>query len=295
MHAPVADIVNAWIGRAIVRREDAALVSGKGQFIDDLNPAGCLHLKFLRSPHAAGFIRAIGTGAATAAPGVAAVLSAADIGELRRPLVNELFPGMRLPHFAPFARYAVEAVGQPIAAVIAATAAQAEDALELIDVDIEPQSVPARDAREPCFEHRWRSGDVERAFATATHIARARIEHARVAPMALEPRGTLASWDKATSVLQVWLPTQAPHRARIELAAILGLAEHSVRVIAPDVGGAFGGKASIYPEDIIVALASLRLACPVKWMSTRSEDFLAATHGRGGWSKANWPFRPTAK
>ena len=114
----------------------------------------------------------------------------------------------------------------------------------------------------------------QRAFASAAHIVRVTVAHERVAPVALEPRAAMAFWDEGAQMLNVWLSTQTPHRARSDLAAILNLSEKKIRVIAPDVGGAFGGKASIYPEDALVALASLQLKRPVKWRGSRTEDFL---------------------
>jgi carbon-monoxide dehydrogenase large subunit len=126
---------------------------------------------------------------------------------------------------------------------------------------------------------------VDQAFAAAAHIAKLRITHARVAPMALEPRAALASWDDERQELTAWFSTQTPHRARDDLARILGLPQAQIRVIAPDVGGAFGGKASIYPEDAMVAFAAMKLGRPVKWCATRGDDLAAATHGRGATSE----------
>jgi len=128
---------------------------------------------------------------------------------------------------------------------------------------------------------RWASGRLDQAFAEAAHVVSIRIEHSRLAPMSLEPRAALADWSEAEGALTIWLPIQTPHRARSDLANMLDLPEASIRVIAPDVGGAFGGKASIYPEDVMVAWAARALRRPVKWCAARGEDFQAATQGRG--------------
>ena len=174
----------------------------------------------------------------------------------------------------------INAVGQPIAAVVATRASVAADAAALIEAEIEP--LPLWDDEEPIYRHAWKAGDVDQAFASAAHVARVTIAHERVAPAPLEPRTAMASWDEGKQMLNVWLSTQTPHRARQDLAVDpRHLSEKKIRVIAPDVGGAFGGKASIYPEDALVALAALRLKRPVKWRGSRTEDFLAATQGRG--------------
>ena len=131
--------------------------------------------------------------------------------------------------------------------MVATRASAAADAAALIEADIEP--VPLWETEEPIYHHAWKSGDVDRSFADAAHVARVRIQHERVSPAPIEPRTAFASWDEAKQMLNVWLSTQTPHRARQDLAVILGISEKKIRVVAPDVGGAFGGKASIYPED----------------------------------------------
>ena len=132
---------------------------------------------------------------------------------------------------------------------------------------------------DTALAYRWSAGDCDAAFAAAAHVVEVRIAHPRLAPLALEPRATLAEWDEASGVLTVWMSTQTPHRARDDLANILSMPVAQLRVVAPDVGGAFGGKASIYPEDAMVAWAARALGKPVKWAGGRSEDFLAATQG----------------
>jgi carbon-monoxide dehydrogenase large subunit len=169
----------------------------------------------------------------------------------------------------------VAAAGQPVAVIVAQTRAQAQDAAELILLDTEADE--PRDARHPV--RRWQAGDAGAAFDGADCTVAARIDHPRVAPFAMEPRAVLA--EPSAGGLTVHLSTQTPFRARDDLARMLGLANDAVRVIAPDVGGAFGGKASVHPEDVLCALCALRLGRAVKWTAGRGEEFLSATHGRG--------------
>ncbi|QCI69347.1 xanthine dehydrogenase family protein molybdopterin-binding subunit [Phreatobacter stygius] len=261
------------------RVEDERLVTGRGTFVDDLLPPRCLHLEFVRSPFAAGRIVTVDIAAARDNPDVACILAGVDLADLPGLDINGLITGIDPPAPGLLALGRVDAVGQPIAAVIAETRSAACDAAQAVIIEIETD---APGERPEAFTERWRQGDVDAAFATARHVVTATIEHARLAPMALEPRVALAEFDAASGLLTVWLSTQTPHRARAELARILSLAEDAIRVVAPDVGGAFGGKASLYPEDAVVAFAALRLGRPVKWCATRSEDFQAATQGRGG-------------
>lgn len=276
------------IGQRVARFEDARLVTGQGQFVDDLTPPGCLHLSFLRSAHAHGRIATLSIAPALEAPGVVAAFSGDDLASLGAAGVNAVLPGVSESYFRPLAIGNVEAVGQPIAAVIATTAAQAADAAQLITFDIDPDTTQPID--EPAIGYQWAQGDVAAAFSNAAAIAEVTVRHARVAPFALEPRAALADWDHQARILTVWLSTQTPHRARQDLARILDLTEEHIRVIAPDVGGAFGGKASIYPEEAMVAYAAYRLQQPVKWCATRSEDMLASSHGRGATSTGQLAF-----
>ncbi|MGE3990029.1 xanthine dehydrogenase family protein molybdopterin-binding subunit [Pseudorhodoplanes sp.] len=268
-----------WVGQPLRRFEDAALVTGKGRFVDDLRLPETLFMEFARSNHARGLIVSLNVTDAENMPGVVAVLKAPEPGTLGHAAVNRVLPHMRMLPFPVLPVAEINAVGQPVAAVVATRASIAADAAELIHAEIEP--VPLWDDEEPVYRHEHRAGDVAEAFASAAQIVRVTIAHERVAPVALEPRAAMAFWDEGAQMLNVWLSTQTPHRARSDLAAILNLSEKKIRVVAPDVGGAFGGKASIYPEDALVALASVQLKRPVKWRGSRTEDFLAATQGRG--------------
>ncbi|MFN3645276.1 MAG: xanthine dehydrogenase family protein molybdopterin-binding subunit [Gemmobacter sp.] len=255
-----------WIGQGMARREDARLLTGRGRFVADLVPQGALWVEFLRSPYAAGAIAALDVSDALAAPDVVAVLTGADCAGLGPAAVNPLLPGAALFPMQPMAVGRVAAPGQPVAAVVARSALAARDAVERIVLEV------AEDAPEPDPVLDLSTGALPEGPGVT-----ARVDHALVAPLALEPRASLAEWDGAR--LTCHLSTQTPQRCRDDLAAMLGLED--VRVVAPDVGGAFGGKASLMPEDAVVALAALRLGGAVAWQGTRSEEFLAATRGRG--------------
>ncbi len=268
------------IGRPRLRVEDERLLTGRGSFVDDRAPPGCLHLVFLRSPRARARILSLDVQPARAAPGVAAVITAADLGEMAALPVNLDILPLRVPQRPWLAREDVRYVGEPIAAVVAQSLSAARDAADLVRVEF--ADGPAASG-EPAFEQEWRAGDPSRAFAAADEIVRVRIEQPRVAACPLEGRAALAQWhDAGGGQLTLWTSSQSPHRARADVARLLGLEPSRVRAIAPDVGGAFGSKASIYPEDVVVAWAARALARPVKWAATRGEDLLSATHGRGG-------------
>ena len=268
-----------WIGRPLPRIEDEALLRGHGQFIDDLDPSGCLHIQFLRSERSSGKIAAIDTSAARLIPGVVDIMTGADVAGFGQLAVNPLLDGLDVPPSALMAFKRIESVGQPLAAVVATTPVAALDAIEALQLKIEEAEPGPLDAGE-VFNARWLGGNIERAFRQAARIVDVRLAYSRLAPAALEPRRALVSVEPDGNLV-AWLGTQTPHRARTDLARILCIPEGNVRVIAPDIGGAFGGKASLYPEDVVVAYAALRLHRPVKWCATRGEDFLAATQGRG--------------
>ncbi|MCO0637145.1 xanthine dehydrogenase family protein molybdopterin-binding subunit [Lutimaribacter sp. EGI FJ00014] len=253
------------------RREDPALLRGQGRFVGDLLPEGCLHLAFLRSPVAGGRIAELDLEDARAMPGVRAVYGHDDLTLHGAQAVNMLIVDAFARPFDVLAAGKVRAVGQPVAAVVAQTPDAALDAIEAIMLEIEDSPETAK----PIPTASWQGGR-ER---TAALTVEARHDHALVAPMALEPRACLA--EPSGDGLRIWMSTQTPFRGRDDIARILGMATEKVQVIAPDVGGAFGGKASVYPEDVMVALAANDLGQPVKWVAARSDDFMAATQGRG--------------
>ncbi|MDO9524457.1 MAG: xanthine dehydrogenase family protein molybdopterin-binding subunit [Gemmobacter sp.] len=259
-----------WTGQAMPRREDQRLLTGAGRFVADLAPEGCLALEVLRSPYAGGTF-SLDISDAQDAPGVRLVLTGDDLALLGAAGVNPLIEGVDVHPMQPMALGRVSAVGQPVVAVVADTVAQARDALDLIVLDVEEDDI----GTTPVVRHRF-GGDGRSAPASLTVAAR--VDHALVAPFALEPRATLAIWEDG---LTAHLSTQTPQRCRDDLAIMLGLPRKAVRVVAPDVGGAFGGKASLMPEDVICAYAARALGAAVLWVATRSDEFQAATQGRG--------------
>ncbi len=260
------------------RREDARILSGHSEFLDDVRVDGMAHMAFVRSPHAHARIlgiRAGGTGALL-------VLTAADLPAGVSPARIDAPPGLEVaaaPHPL-LAADEVRYVGQPVAAVVAETRALAEDAAELVEVDYEVLDavVDPRAAVETLSRWEKREGDVAGAFAAAAHVVRTDHVIPRLAAVPMEPRGAIAVPGER---LTVWSSSQSAHRPRAQLAQILGRDESTIRVIVPDVGGAFGSKGTLPVETPLVALAALALGRPVKWAEDRLENFLSAPQGRG--------------
>lgn len=284
------------IGRSRPRVEDARLVAGRGRFVDDVRSADCLHVAFARSSVAHARLRAVGIETASTMPGVRAVFVGADVRALGDLPVNPLIESVTPPPFPILAVDHIRAVGEPVAAVVADTGPAAIAAAERVEIDCEPLEPASGDGPAPtlhpslggnrAFDLSLSHGDTVAAFDAADHIVSVSITHPRVAPLTLEPRAIHVAFDPEDDTLTVWLSSQAPQRARRDLAGIIGIAPDRIRVIAPDVGGAFGMKASLYPEEVLTAWAALSLRRPVKWTASRSEDLLAATHGRGLVTKA---------
>jgi aerobic carbon-monoxide dehydrogenase large subunit len=285
------------VGRPLRRVEDRPLLLGVGRYTDDLALPTALHVHFVRSPHAHARVTRLDVDAARAVPGVVTVVTANDVAALGSLPANPLLPGLKVAPYPILVGDVVRAVGEPVAAVAAATAALARDGAERVAVDYEPLKpvVEASDAgragapvlydtlgTNEALVTAWRAGDPARAFAQARAVARVAVTHPRLAAVAMEPRATLARWDAATGELTLWTSTQAPFRVRADVAALLDLPESRVRVVAPDVGGGFGVKGDTYREDILVAWLARRLGRPVKWVATRGEDFLTTKHGHGG-------------
>ncbi|MGD9941980.1 MAG: xanthine dehydrogenase family protein molybdopterin-binding subunit [Burkholderiaceae bacterium] len=296
-------------GQAVQRIEDDALLSGRGRFTDDV-AADAAYVAFLRSPHAHARIAAIDTAEAAALPGVLAVLTGADLlaaGVKPLPTAaafkradgrSTVSPPRRgLAH--EFVRY----VGEPVAAVIAVSREAARDAAEAVFVDYEdlpsvsdPRAATAPGAPVVCAEApdniaaEARHGDreaAERAFASAAHTVALDLVNQRLAPSPLEPRSVLASWDSAAGRLTVRMSNQMPTGILNSLCDLIpGLTKEMVRVVVGDVGGGFGMKTSLYPEDLVTAFAAWRLQRAVRWQADRSEDFQSAIHGRDIVSRA---------
>jgi carbon-monoxide dehydrogenase large subunit len=286
-------------GARVTRFEDVALVSGKGQYVDDIHIAGTLHAAFLRSPHGHARIKSIDTSAALRCEGVHAVLTAADLPErMRKQRMPLLLPNATMATLRTQHSLAVDEVcyvGQALAIVVADSRYLAEDALAAIEVDYEVLAAVS-DVRAALADGAPRAhadldsnvvsqfvmnyGDVETAFASAPHVFREELWQHRGGGMAMETRGVLAQANVTTDSLTLWSSTQTPHIARRMLAEVLDVDLESIRIIAPDVGGGFGPKAIFYPEDAVVAHASRALGRPVKFIEDRREHFLCATQER---------------
>jgi aerobic carbon-monoxide dehydrogenase large subunit len=284
-----------YVGMPVRRREDRRLLTGTGRYVDDVALPGTLHVALLRSPHASAEIQGIDVARARAAPGVVAVVTGTDTEHLGDLPVNLVVPGIRVPPHRPLAQGTVRAAGEPVAAVVGLDRYCTRDAVDLITVDyaLRAAVVNVEAALAPgaprvheespdnvAYTFAREGGDVERAFARADRIVSLRIAHSRIAPVAIEARGVLASPDPAGDELTVWTSTQMPFGVRAALAAAMKMPEHQIRVIAPEVGGGFGSKACPYREELLVAFLARHLGRPVKWISTRSEDLLTSMHAR---------------
>ena len=284
------------IGRSVERVEDGRLVQGAGTYLPDMTRAGMLSAAILRSPVAHGCIRAIDTAACMAMPGVVAVITAADIGELipRIPLRQEAHPTLLVFEQPVIAFDKVRYVGEPMAMVIADTPARAQDALEAIVFDIEALPVVAdRDAAERkdsvlhedaasncAITLRAVRGDTDAAFRDAPYTRRERFSMHRHTAIPLETRGLLADWDPVQRRMTVDGASKVPFANRRILAGMLGLEESAIDMLECDIGGAFGARGEFYPEDFLIPFAAKRLARPVKWVESRSDHFLATNHAR---------------
>jgi aerobic carbon-monoxide dehydrogenase large subunit len=297
-------------GREVRRIEDASLLAGGGRFADDISSPAQTHLVFLRSPYAHARIVSIDTAAALALPGVVAVLTGADLVRAGvKPL--PIAPIFRRPDGSPgatplrpaLADGIVRFVGEAVAALVAETPGQAKDAIEAIAVEYEelPVVTGLAQATAPGAPLVWEAatenvaaqmkhGDAaasDAAFARAAHVVALDLVNQRLAPTAMEPRSTQAGYDPDADKITLRLSSQMPSGVRDTLCnAVLGIPTSQVRVVVDDVGGGFGMKTGIYPEDIVVAYAARTLQRPVKWTAERIEEFLAATHGRDVESRA---------
>jgi aerobic carbon-monoxide dehydrogenase large subunit len=283
------------IGRRLLRQEDPRLVTGRGAYVTDLAPPGVLHMAVLRSAHAHARIARVDVDRARGVPGVVAVFTAADIRDIGPLPVLAHPPGQRQTSFPVFPADRARYVGQPLAAVVAETGYAAQDGVEALAVTYEPLPVVADVAQAtapgaPKLYDDWPdnvvvareigSGDPDAIFATAPTVVQARFTMPRQTAAPMEGRATCARFDRDAGELTVWASSQAPHLFRTVLAGVLRLDEERVRVIVPDVGGGFGVKLHYYPEDVLVAVAAMRLGRPVKWVETRAEHFAATVHAR---------------
>lgn len=285
------------IGASIPRRELNRLVSGKGRYIDDIKLPRMLHLAYVRSPHPHARIKAISTEAALAAAGVEAVLTAAEINPMCQPLVGvaQHRPGHRSPPQKLLAEERALWQGQPVAAVVAATRAEAEDAAALVEIawePLEPVWLPhdALDARRPvvhpelgdnvAFDFSIEKGNAAKAFAEAAVIVGDDFRFERQQAMTLEARGLIADFNSADGTLTVHHAHQSPFQMQDLYSRHFDIPEHKVKVVAPDIGGGFGMKLNVYTEELAAVAASIRLGRPVKYCADRLEAFLGDAHAR---------------
>jgi carbon-monoxide dehydrogenase large subunit len=284
------------IGSAVKRVEDPRLVTGAGTYIGDLSPTGVLHAQFVRSPYAHAKLTSIDTTAAAALPGVVAVFTGADVnaGFNALPGASHI-EGARNPARTVLADGSVRFVGEAIAVVVGVSEEAARDGADSVNVEYEalPHAIDLEQAAKDdsplvheslgsnvCFHQKITNGDVDGAFARADKIVERRIVNQRVAAMPLECRASLAEYRRGEGSLVVYAGTQFPHVMRTQIAAILGLRENQVRVIAPEVGGGFGAKANIYPDEMLIPWLAMKLGRPVRWLEDRRENLSTMAHGR---------------
>src|SRR5436853_2848563 len=307
------------IGAAVRRKEDFRFITGKGQYTDDISRPGQTYIHFVRSPHAHARIKNIDCAEAKGMPGVVAVLTGADLANDK---IGNLICGwaitskdgspMKMSAHPPIASEKANHVGDALAVVIAETLGQAEDAGEKVKVDYEvlpaiADPAKAQAAGAPLIHdiapnntiYQWHLGDqkaTEAAFKTANHVTKLDTINNRRVPNAIERRAAIADYDAGNDSLTLWNTSQNPHVARLVIAAFVGMApEHKLRVIAPDVGGGFGSKIFIYPEEVVCLWASRKVNRPVKWVSDRSEAFVTDAHGRDHVTHAEMAFDAEGK
>jgi len=293
------------IGAAVRRKEDRRFLTGHGHYVDDHDRPGQLYAHFVRSPHAHARIRSIEVADAAALPGVVAVYTGADqaadgVGSLPTMLTLSSVDGtpMAAPPRFPLTRDTARHVGDAVAVVLAETREAARDAAEAVMVDYEemPASIAPAETASASAPRVWpeiapdnicyvfEAGDAEateKAFAAADHVTRIDLVNNRVVSNPMEPRAALAEYDAGADRLTLYTTSQNPHVAKFMLTRhVLGLGDQNLRVISPDVGGGFGMKAAIFPEETTVAWAARKLGRPVKWTADRSENFLADAHAR---------------
>ncbi|MGX1318582.1 carbon-monoxide dehydrogenase large subunit [Bradyrhizobium sp. USDA 377] len=307
------------IGARVVRKEDKRFITGKGRYVDDIKLVGMTHAHFIRSPHAHAKVRGIDSSAALKMPGVVAVLTGQQLVDDK---VGNLICGwaitskdgspMKMGAWPAMAPETVRFVGQAVAVVIADSKNLARDAAEAVVVDYEelpavadmqaaikagaPQLHPEAPGNQV---YDWVIGDegaTDAAFAKAANVVKLDVTNNRLAPNAMEPRAAIADYDAAEEHFTLYTTSQNPHVARLVLSAFYNIApEHKLRVIAPDVGGGFGSKIFIYPEEMVALWASKKVGRPVKWTGDRTEAFLTDAHGRDHVTHAEMAFDASNK
>ncbi len=284
------------VGKRLRRREDPRLITGTATYVDDMKMPGMLYAVIVRSPHAAARIKSMDISKAASHPGVAAVFTGKDTEKVGPVPCAASLPGLRVPHHYILAPERVYFVGHPVAVVVATDRYVAKDAADLIEIDWDVQDAVAdpekaiADGAAPvhpewpdnkAFTYHQEGGEVDKAFAEADVIVKQRITSQRLIPTAMEGRGVVAEWRAADRQLNLYSSSQIPHLMRTLVAQMLGLEENRLRVVTPEVGGAFGSKLNVYAEEALMGFVAMKLGKPVKWIESRRENFLCTIHGRG--------------
>jgi carbon-monoxide dehydrogenase large subunit len=285
------------IGQSVRRKEDARLLTGTTNWTDNIQLPGTLHMQIVRSPFAHAKITRVDLTAALAMPGVVAAFSAAELGDDNAKVICvwPVVDGIVMPEFPSLAVGEVRHVGDCVAVVLATDRYLAADAVEAIEVDYEPlpavidmeaaladgaDLVHESAGTNHCYTKHYVCGDYEKATAAADVVVKRRFVNQRLIPSTMETRAVVASPMGTSGELTIWSATQIPHELRVLLALVTGISENKLRVIAPDVGGGFGGKLQLYREEILATVIANRLGRPVKWTESRSENMVAMHHGR---------------
>ena len=286
---------STYIGQPLRRREDFKFITGKGRYVDDIKVRGMLHMAVLRSPHAHAIVKRVDLAAAKAAPGVRLAMSGADlVGKIGSMVPNWIMPGTKVPERPVVAIDRVRFVGECVALVVAQTQAMAYDAVGLIDVEYE--ALPAVVDEEQAIQagapqlhenvsnnittvYKIGGGDYRKAVREADQVISLRVVNNRLIPTCMETRSILAV-PNTDETLTVYMPSQVPHMHRRFIADTVGIPEHHLRIIAPDIGGGFGAKMHLYPEELLCPFLARMLGLPVKWWESRSESHQSTTHGR---------------
>ncbi|HKW94333.1 MAG TPA: molybdopterin cofactor-binding domain-containing protein [Methylomirabilota bacterium] len=285
------------LGASIKRREDPRFITGKGNYTDDLKLAGMTHAVFVRSPHANARIRKIDTAKASKLPGVVAIFTGKDMTGVNSLPCGWLLPELKIPPHMPLASTAARYVGDPVAVVVADSLSAAKDAAEQVAVDWEvlpsvtstekaaAKGSPQIHAEAPGnVAFNFQIGDAaatDAAFKSAAVTVKKHIVNQRLVANAMEPRACVARYDEATGDWTLWVTSQNPHVHRLLMTAfVLGIPEHKVRVIAPDVGGGFGSKIFLYNEETVCTWAAKQVKRPIRWTAERRESFQTDAHGR---------------
>ncbi|HLZ71939.1 MAG TPA: molybdopterin cofactor-binding domain-containing protein [Dehalococcoidia bacterium] len=285
------------VGARVKRREDPRLITGNGQYTDDIQLMHGLHMAVRRSEYGHARITRVDTSAAKGMPGVVAVLTADDLTDVLGPMpAAPATPDTKIAPRNVLTKDKARHVGDPIAVVVAEDRYLARDAVDAIEVEFEelPAVVDLEAAMAPgapkvhdqfddnvAFYWTLHTGEVDEAFANAGVVVKQRMESQRLQGVPLETRAILADYQPGEDHLTLWSSTQAPHLLKPIIGGLLGMPENHVRVVAPEVGGGFGVKADLYPEEVLCCVLSRRLGQPVKYVETRSENFQATVHGRG--------------